>query len=253
MGSLIAHLEAGDVDGDGDNDIVDADTGTDQNHVSINGRNETFTTVNSIASGDQAYNLRLADLDADGDLDAAVLSGVYDDINGSFVCIMINDGTGQFTKAGSYQVGNRSEGIEAGEFDGDGDVDLLTSSPGDQAFSYLSNNGDATFAPRIVLDSEDSPFALAVAEINGDGLLDAVACNIDLGANLTRLFNVCDESSINPCPADLNGDGMLNFFDVSAFLSAYQAQNPIADFTDDGQFNFFDVSAFLSAYNAGCP
>ena len=55
------------------------------------------------------------------------------------------------------------------------------------------------------------------------------------------------------CPADLNGDGMLNFFDVSAFLSAFAAQNPIADFNNDGLFNFFDVSAFLAAFAQGCP
>lgn len=65
-----------------------------------------------------------------------------------------------------------------------------------------------------------------------------------------------DEGSIEiaaPCPADLNGDGVLNFFDVSAFLNGYNAMDPIADFTGDGVFNFFDVSAFLNAYNAGCP
>lgn len=56
-----------------------------------------------------------------------------------------------------------------------------------------------------------------------------------------------------PCPADLTGDGILNFFDVSAFLNAYNTMDPAADFTNDGVFNFFDVSAFLNAYNAGCP
>ncbi len=55
------------------------------------------------------------------------------------------------------------------------------------------------------------------------------------------------------CEADLNGDGDLDFFDVSAFLSAYNAMDIVADFNDDGMFNFFDVSAFLNAYNAGCP
>lgn len=55
------------------------------------------------------------------------------------------------------------------------------------------------------------------------------------------------------CPADLNGDGELNFFDVSAFLAAFAAQNPIADFNDDGFYNFFDISAFLAAFSAGCP
>ena len=57
----------------------------------------------------------------------------------------------------------------------------------------------------------------------------------------------------NPCAADLNGDGVLNFFDVSAFLTAFNAQDPIADFNGDGLFNFFDVSAFLTDFNAGCP
>ncbi len=57
-----------------------------------------------------------------------------------------------------------------------------------------------------------------------------------------------------PCSdADLAGPfGELNFFDVSAFLSAYNAMEPEADFNGDGIFNFFDVSGFLSVYNAGC-
>jgi len=55
------------------------------------------------------------------------------------------------------------------------------------------------------------------------------------------------------CPADLTGDGQLNFFDISAFLSAFAAMDPVADFTGDGQYNFFDISAFLTAFSAGCP
>lgn len=55
------------------------------------------------------------------------------------------------------------------------------------------------------------------------------------------------------CQADLNNDGQLNFFDVSAFLTALANQDSAADFTGDGQWNFFDVSAFLAAFAAGCP
>ncbi len=55
------------------------------------------------------------------------------------------------------------------------------------------------------------------------------------------------------CDADLNGDGMLDFFDVSAFLTAFNGMDSLADFTGDGLYDFFDVSAFLTAYNAGCP
>lgn len=55
------------------------------------------------------------------------------------------------------------------------------------------------------------------------------------------------------CPADLTGDGSLDFFDISAFLSAYTAMDPIADFDNNGIFDFFDVSAFLGAFSVGCP
>ncbi len=55
------------------------------------------------------------------------------------------------------------------------------------------------------------------------------------------------------CPADLTGDGNLDFFDVSAFLAAFSANQPDGDFNNDNAWDFFDVSAFLNAFNAGCP
>jgi hypothetical protein len=56
------------------------------------------------------------------------------------------------------------------------------------------------------------------------------------------------------CPADFNLDGVLNFFDVSEFIIAYNNQDPRADLAPPfGVFNFFDVAAFIALYNAGCP
>jgi len=83
-----------------------------------------------------------------------------------------------------------------------------------------------------------------VASDLGDGSV------VEAGIDDVRIFGV---SCSDGCPADLTGDGNLDFFDVSAFLNAYNAQDPAADFTGDGMFDFFDVSAFLNAFNAGCP
>ncbi len=58
---------------------------------------------------------------------------------------------------------------------------------------------------------------------------------------------------VNTCPADLTGDGILDFFDVQAFLTAFAASDPVADFNNDTVFDFFDVQAFLTAFAAGCP
>lgn len=54
------------------------------------------------------------------------------------------------------------------------------------------------------------------------------------------------------CIADFDGDGVLTFFDVSQFLSAYLAMDPSADLNSDGVLDFFDVSQFLTAFTAGC-
>lgn len=57
------------------------------------------------------------------------------------------------------------------------------------------------------------------------------------------------------CPADLAEPfGQLNFFDLAAYLSMYNAQEPGADLAEPfGVWNFFDLAAYLTLYNAGCP
>lgn len=58
------------------------------------------------------------------------------------------------------------------------------------------------------------------------------------------------EMEVRVGPAgDFNGDGAKNFFDVSAFLAAYNASDAAADLNGDCAFNFFDVSLFLAQYN----
>ncbi len=55
------------------------------------------------------------------------------------------------------------------------------------------------------------------------------------------------------CTADFNGDGVLDFFDVQAFLQAFATQDPAADLNNDGVYDFFDVQEFLQAFSNGCP
>lgn len=54
------------------------------------------------------------------------------------------------------------------------------------------------------------------------------------------------------CPADFNGDGVVNTLDFLAFLNAFSAGDPSADFNGDGTVNTLDFLAFLNAFNSGC-
>lgn len=56
------------------------------------------------------------------------------------------------------------------------------------------------------------------------------------------------------CPPDLNGDGLLNFFDLAAYLALFNAGDAAADLAAPfGVLNFFDLAQYLASYNAGCP
>ncbi|MCC6677400.1 MAG: cupredoxin domain-containing protein [Phycisphaerales bacterium] len=54
------------------------------------------------------------------------------------------------------------------------------------------------------------------------------------------------------CPADLNGDGIVDFSDYLEFLNLYDAQDPRVDFNGDGLVDFADYLEFLNLYEAGC-
>lgn len=52
--------------------------------------------------------------------------------------------------------------------------------------------------------------------------------------------------------ADFSGDGLLDFFDISAFLVAFAKQQTEADLNNDGMLDFFDVSDFLVYFGQQC-
>jgi len=54
------------------------------------------------------------------------------------------------------------------------------------------------------------------------------------------------------CQADLNGDGITDFFDVLAFLNAFTSEALYGDYNEDGVNDFFDVLAFLNDFALGC-
>lgn len=135
---------------------------------------------------------------------------------------------------------------------------------GDQWAVEGSFNGGATWIPlrsltlvssnwrsdTIVVGTEIAAtdqmrFRFIVDDIGTQNVIEAGLDNIQV----SRI--VCEDLEL--CAPDMNSDDVLDFFDISAFLSAFGSANPAADFNDDGQLDFFDVSAFIAAFNAGCP
>jgi subtilisin family serine protease len=120
-----------------------------------------------------------------------------------------------------------------------------------QGVPQYNNSDSNNFQIELFYDGTIAISHLSVT--TGDaivGLSEGVGLSPDYLASDLSAYAGC-----NDCPADLaEPSGVLNFFDLAAYLDAYNAGSPQADWAaPSGVLNFFDLAAYLDAYNAGCP
>ena len=125
------------------------------------------------------WQIGLADLDGDGDLDAVFANGQANESR-----IWLNDGSGFFVDTGQ-QLGTYGHGVAIGDVDGDQDLDVVISTHRDSAPSrvYL-NDGSALFQELDRAFDANIGFSVDLFDLDGDGDLDAVG----EGASATHLY-----------------------------------------------------------------
>ena len=157
------------------------------------------------------------DLDGDGDLDLAV--PMYDSDGFS---VILNKGDGAFQPAVDISehlfVALYPFLIVAGDFDGDGDIDIMTGNK-DGSVSRFKNNGDASFSRWVRLTLYSEPKDMCLSDADGDGdldliLIDAYKLTV-LSNNGNATFDLLFECELadsprSLCAADLDGDGDID-------------------------------------------
>ena len=181
-------LATGDMDGDGDADLITGRNSTIEVHFNLGGGDfDPQAAIVDLGTA-RAHGLALADVDRDGDLDllAAIL--------GSAPGVWLNDGTGQLAAGeggGSFQ---EALSIAAGDLDGDGDVDFVLGRVGGRQNLVVRNLGNDCAgggawlgydAPTALPDTLHTP-AVALADLDRDGDLDALFAHG--GDNSDRIY-----------------------------------------------------------------
>ncbi len=165
-------VELGDLDGDGDLDVVR--TGTTDLEIWLNqgggqgGAAGTFVLASVYPEASDGFASGLGDLDGDGDLDLFVARG-HDLPNK----VLLNGGAGHFTDSGQALGTAYSTALALGDLDGDGDLDAFVGNSFDTpADEIWTNDGAALFSDSGVALGGDNTPAAAVGDVNGDGALD---------------------------------------------------------------------------------
>lgn len=260
-GSAVVDMVGGDFNGDGKTDLAQSLQGGTVQILLSNG-DGTFSKGQSIAIGDgnlsDQVHLVSADLNGDGITDL-----VATDSLSNSATILLGNGNGTFTKAGTLATGQDPQGPAVGDINGNGIPDIVVANSSDDSLSIYIGQGGGTFAAPLVYSLASLPITqtagagglwqftpsnVTIGDVNNDGIADLVVTGqhgtIVLQGNGSGGFSQTyanDEGFLNSVEshavlADINGDGRNDLIEPT-----YSEGETYADGPTDG------VNIYLNA------
>lgn len=243
----VRSIKLADIDGDGDLDYVLAAEGDpDTANSSLSWRENTVADTGTVgwstghhsfgATTQRPWDVEVADIDGDGDLDVAAA-----DVGLDTVTWYENDGTpavGYWTEHTVRSSFNGASSVTLADVDGDGAPDIIASAVSDDRISWFEN---PSWTEHNVVLGINGPASVEAADMDFDGDFDIVCTretdsevlwieNVDGdgGIWLRHSVNTSFGGAVDALPVDMDGDGDLDIAAVGLTedaLSWWENQN----------------------------
>lgn len=162
----------GDLDGDGNSDLIVGRSGSIE--VLLADGVGGFGAPTSFSQGGlDMEDIAVGDIDGDGALDVAGIDRPLETVG-----VLLGDGAGALGAALLKPVGLALEpteiGVAVADIDVDTRADVLVTGAAQDALLFFGSTGVGALANPIAVPAGDRPFDVAIGDVNGDGLPDAV-------------------------------------------------------------------------------
>lgn len=166
-------IAAGDLNQDGSPDLVTANFGSNTLSLLFNTGGGIYSPGVTLAAGLQPNAVAISDFNGDGLKD--VVAGMYG-TNLSQVFFAL--GGGIFSAPANYTLpaGSRVHGLDLGDLDQNGAIDMATANFSSDTISLYYNLGNGTFNPNHYF-SPGGPISVTISDFNADSILDFVIGN----------------------------------------------------------------------------
>ncbi len=219
-------LEMADFNADGNLDVVTANGATSTSvSILLGNGSGGFAAFAPYTTGAQPYGVAVGDVNNDGKLDIVTAN------NGggaNSASILLGNGDGTFQAKTDVTTNTSPNAVALGDLNNDGNLDMVTSNAsilstpsGGNTISVLLGNGNGIFQAKTDFTIGATPIHIVLADMNGDGNLDAITTNytdntISIRTGLGNgSFNAVANFTTSTLPlnaalGDLNNDSKLD-------------------------------------------
>ncbi|TVS08469.1 MAG: hypothetical protein EA423_01335 [Phycisphaerales bacterium] len=273
-GEGINDLDIADVNGNGHLDIIATDTGGATVLIAYNDGMGNF----NLGNAEFLFSLRptaarAGDFNNNGRIDIAIANS---QTSPPSVTVWFQQPNGTFVSGGDMPLLHGPEDLGVGDFDNDGNLDVVVTGGGGGGVAIFYGDGAGGFTPaqNVAITGTNFALELAVGDIDGDGVDDiAVGTLTTAGSGALGVLLSNGDRTFREGLAistglprkvdlgDLNGNGRL---EATHAISSFSADNTpvfengcadicVADLNGDGVVDADDFFLFLTLFAAADP